>query len=112
MAKFDRFVITGPSGWIGRAAMAWLHRRFGADWRNRTALFGSRARGDHRADSDLDVIVDIDPELEKFSLIDLAGVCSAVEDLTGIETIAIERPMLERQPAFSERVIGDIVEVF
>ena len=55
------------------------------------ALFGSRMRGDHRPDSDLDVLVDIDPAHPKFSLLDLAGVCSIVEDLTGIEAIAIER---------------------
>jgi uncharacterized protein len=39
----------------------------------RLALFGSRVRGDHRPDSDLDLIVDIDPTLAKFSLLNLAA---------------------------------------
>ena len=76
------------------------------------ALFGSRMRGDHRSDSDLDMLVDIDPAQAKFSLLDLAGVCSIVEDLTGIETIAIERPMLARQPEFARRIAPDVIEIF
>ena len=76
------------------------------------ALFGSRMRGDHRPDSDLDVLVDIDPARKTFSLIDLAAVCNLLEDLTGIETCAIERPMLERRPDFARRIADDVVEVF
>ena len=76
------------------------------------ALFGSRMRGDFTPDSDLDVLVDIDPSRPKFSLIDLAGICNAIEDLTGIETLAIERPMLDRHPDFQRRIQSDIVEVF
>ena len=76
------------------------------------ALFGSRMRGDFTPDSDLDVLVDIDPTRPKFSLIDLAGICNAIADLTGIETVAIERPMLNRHPEFQSRIQSDIVEVF
>ena len=35
-------------------------------------LFGSRARQDNRADSDVDLVVEVDPG-RKFSLIDLSG---------------------------------------
>ena len=36
-------------------------------------LFGSRARGDNRPTSDLDVLVDYDPD-SKFSIFDLIGI--------------------------------------
>jgi predicted nucleotidyltransferase len=71
------------------------------------ALFGSRGRGDARAGSDLDVLIDVDPGTPKFSLLDLAGVCGLLT-----ETIAIERQMLARDPRFAKRIAPDIVEVF
>jgi predicted nucleotidyltransferase len=42
-------------------------------------LFGSRARGDNRLDSDLDLAVDIAPD-RKFSLIDLSRLHLIAED--------------------------------
>lgn len=76
------------------------------------ALFGSYARGDARDDSDLDVLVDIDPALPKFSLVDLAGIANVLTDITGIETHPIERKMVAKDPRFSERISRDIIEVF
>ncbi len=43
-------------------------------------LFGSAARGDARADSDIDVLVDLDPGR---SLFDLGGLLSDLEALLG-----------------------------
>ncbi len=51
----------------------------------RMALFGSRARGDNRPDSDVDLIVDIEPG-RKFSMLDAIGVGHVVEDQLGLET--------------------------
>jgi uncharacterized protein len=76
------------------------------------ALFGSRARGKCRHDSDLDVLIDIDPALQKFSAVDLASVANLLSDITGIEANAIERKMIAKDPRFAERIAGDIVEVF
>jgi predicted nucleotidyltransferase len=42
-------------------------------------LFGSRARGDNKPASDLDVLVDYDPE-GKFSIFDLIGIKLLLED--------------------------------
>ena len=42
-------------------------------------LFGSRARGDHRPASDLDIYVDYDPS-GKFSILDLVGIKLLLED--------------------------------
>jgi predicted nucleotidyltransferase len=74
--------------------------------------FGSYARGDAGANSDLDVLIDIDPALPKFSLVDLAGVANILTDITGIETHAIERKMIAKYPRFSERIADDIIKIF
>jgi uncharacterized protein len=47
-------------------------------------VFGSRARGDNRPDSDLDVYVDYDPR-KKFSLLGLAGIKVLLEDELGLD---------------------------
>jgi uncharacterized protein len=47
-------------------------------------LFGSRARGDNKPTSDLDVYVDCDPR-KKFSLLDLAGIKVLLEDELGLD---------------------------
>jgi len=75
----------------------------------RLAIFGSRARGDHRPDSDLDVLVDIAPDL-KFSLIDLVGVSNLISDELGLPANMFMRRSLE--PLFATTIQSDIVEVF
>jgi predicted nucleotidyltransferase len=42
-------------------------------------LFGSRARGDFRTDSDVDLVVDVDPS-RKFSLVELSRLHLIAED--------------------------------
>ena len=76
----------------------------------RLALFGSRMRGDHRPDSDLDVLVDIDPTLERFSLLDLVAVKRRLDEIVGLETNVVERKTMK--PKFAQRIADDIVEVF
>jgi hypothetical protein len=74
------------------------------------AIFGSRARGDHRPDSDLDVLIEIEPDLKKFSLLDLSGVGLLLQDMTGLQTqIVMKRSIPER---FAANIAGDIVLVF
>jgi predicted nucleotidyltransferase len=76
------------------------------------ALFGSRVRGDAQQESDLDVLIEIDPDHEPVSLVGLAGVGHLIEEITGIEAVAIERHMLARHPQFAKRIADDVVEVF
>lgn len=73
------------------------------------ALFGSRARGDNRPDSDVDLLIDID-ERRKFSLLDLVGVAHRVEDRVGMPASIVLRRDLD--PEFSVIVEGEKVPVF
>ena len=62
-----------------------LRPEFEAMGVTRMALFGSRARGDNRPDSDVDLVVDIEPG-RKFSMLDAIGVGHVVQHRLGLET--------------------------
>ncbi len=73
------------------------------------AIFGSRARGDARADSDLDVLVTVTPG-RRFSLFNLSGVGLLIEEATGIPAqVVLER---SAEPSFKTRITADMVPVF
>jgi predicted nucleotidyltransferase len=82
-----------------------LHAR-GVD---RLALFGSLAREDGGEDSDVDVVVNIDPE-RVFSLLDLADLRLYLCDVFGRETDVVIRGDL--RPKFRDRIPLDEVAVF
>ncbi len=71
-------------------------------------LFGSRARGNERSDSDLDVLIAYDPR-QKFSLYDLVSVEHFIEDLTGLSVHVSTRDGF--RPDKLDRVIRDAVKV-
>ena len=73
------------------------------------AIFGSRARGDARDDSDLDVLIEVDED-ERFSLLDLIGIQHIIEDATGLQTQAEVRRSIT--PRFASRIADDLIEVF
>jgi hypothetical protein len=73
------------------------------------AIFGSRVRGDNRPDSDIDVLVEVEPDAS-FSLLNLIGVEHIIEDATGLQAQATMRRSIP--PHFAGRIADDIVEVF
>lgn len=72
-------------------------------------LFGSRARGDNRPTSDLDVYVDYDYD-KKFSLLDLAGIKIALEDELGLDVHITTKSSLH--PMLREKIEAQSVCVF
>lgn len=74
------------------------------------SLFGSRARGDNRPDSDVDLIVDVNRD-RKFSALNLAGLYGLIEDELGLESSLIV--LDDYTPAdFVSRISNDLTAVF
>lgn len=73
------------------------------------AVFGSQARGQTHAASDLDILVDVS-EGTKFSLIDLVGIEQLLTTATGVKVNALMRRSLDRR--FAARIDADVIEIF
>jgi predicted nucleotidyltransferase len=74
------------------------------------SLFGSRARGDHRPDSDVDVIVDVEPG-RPFGL-EAVGVFNLIEERLGLPSSIVTRAGLHGDRSFRARVAPDEIAVF
>jgi uncharacterized protein len=59
-------------------------------------VFGSRVRGDHRPDSDLDVLVTFRPDA-KLSLFDVVGLELYLSDTLGLRIDLAEKPCLKHR---------------
>lgn len=73
------------------------------------ALFGSRARGDNKPTSDIDLLLDVKPG-HGFTLLDLVGVEHLVSDKVGLVANVFMRRGLDTQ--FRHSIQPDIVEIF
>ncbi len=73
------------------------------------AVFGSVARGEAGPQSDVDVLVDIDPE-RRISLFDYAGLCEDIKDLfPSAVDVANARTL---KPLIRESILQDRVYAF
>jgi predicted nucleotidyltransferase len=86
-----------------------LRPRLEQDGVTHMALFGSRARGDHRPDSDIDLIIEVD-DSSPFSMLKVVGVGNVVADDIGLPANIFMRRSLD--PAFVDEAQADLVPVF
>jgi hypothetical protein len=73
------------------------------------AVFGSVVRGEARPDSDVDVLVDVDPAAQ-FDLLDLVGVKNLLADRLGRTVDVVERGGLK--PRIRDSVLAEAETVF
>lgn len=73
------------------------------------ALFGSVVRGEAQADSDVDVLIDIDPKA-KFSLLDQVGVQHLIEDRLNRKVDVALRSGL--RPGAGKNILNEAEAVF
>jgi predicted nucleotidyltransferase len=72
-------------------------------------LYGSTARDEARADSDVDVFIEYDPQAH-FSLLDLVGVQLELQERLGAEVDIATRDGLH--PLLRKRIEGDAIKIF
>ena len=91
------------------AKLETLRPSFAAEGVLHIAIFGSRARGDEKPTSDLDILLDVDPA-HNFSILNLVGVEEIASDATGLTANAFMRRGLNG--TFAHSIRNDVVEVF
>lgn len=75
----------------------------------RAAVFGSVARGEQGPDSDVDVLVDIDPNA-RITIFDYVGVKHSIADILGVKTDVVNRRNLHW--CIRDRVEAEAVYAF
>jgi predicted nucleotidyltransferase len=73
------------------------------------AVFGSVIRGEARTDSDVDVLVDVEPDV-RFSLIDLVALKDFLEDRLNREVDVVTKSGLDA--CIRDRVLSEAESVF
>jgi uncharacterized protein len=73
------------------------------------SFFGSRARGDFKSESDLDILLEVDAD-SKFSIYGLVRVERITSEAVGVPANAFMKRSLDKE--FMATIKPDIVEVF
>ena len=73
------------------------------------SVFGSQIRGEAKDESDLDLIIDYDPE-SRFSLLDLVAVGRIIEEHMGVKADVMTRQGLH--PLLKDNIEAEAIRVF
>ena len=92
---------------IGRLVS--LKPELAAEGVSHLALFGSRARGDYSSESDIDLLLEVEPS-SRFSILNLVGVEQIVEREIGMSANAFMRRSLGS--GLKTSIANDVIEVF
>jgi hypothetical protein len=71
--------------------------------------FGSRARGDNRPDSDLDLFIEYDPDVRVPSLFELVGLEQKLSDQLGFPVYITTRGSLH--PLMKDKILRDAIKL-
>ncbi len=72
-------------------------------------LFGSAARGEAGPDSDIDIMIDLDPDL-RLSVYDYVGIKLFIEDMFEGPVDVVDRNALK--PYVKPRALADLIDAF
>jgi uncharacterized protein len=75
----------------------------------RAAVFGSRARGDQRPDSDIDIMIELDPDA-RITIFDYSGLKTYIGELFDLPVDVVDRDGLK--PDLRPAVAVDAVYAF
>jgi uncharacterized protein len=75
----------------------------------RLSLFGSTARGDHRSDSDIDLLAAFD-DTRRISLLDIAGIERHISEMLGHPVELVEEGTLK--PRVRKNVDAEAIRAF
>lgn len=86
-----------------------LRPDFERDGVTHMTLFGSRARGDHRPNSDIDLMIEVD-EKRPFSMLKVVGIGHIVTDSIGLPANIFMRRSLDDN--FVKEAQFDLIHIF
>ena len=92
-----------------RAELAAMEETLRKEGVTSLSLFGSVVRGEAQADSDIDVLIEVDPEAE-FDLLDLSGVQHLIEDRLNRKADVLMKGGI--RPEFEQRILREAESVF
>ncbi len=73
-------------------------------------MFGSRARGDFCANSDLDIFIDYDPDRQVPSLLGIIGIEQELSEMLGVQVRITTRHSLH--PKLKHTIERDAIKLF
>ena len=92
-----------------RAELAAMEETLRKEGVTTLSLFGSLVRGEAQADSDIDVLIEVDPEAD-FGLLDMIGVQHLIEDRLNRKVDVLMKGGI--RPEFEQRILHEAVTVF